>query len=144
MNNILDDFNEEDSSIHTGNVFGKILTKPKATLSFILNRKPPDLYVPQLLIAGSFINALGAEGLFYREFLLILTTLIYTTAIGFAVYYIYAWAIKATGVWLGGNTTARKCRTVLAWSLVPSLINIVFIVTIIKNNLALGIKKPAY
>ena len=127
MNNILDDFNEEDSSIHTGNVFSKILTSPKATLSFILNRKPPDLYVPQLLIAGAFINALDAEGLFFRELLFIITTLIYTTAIGVAVYHIYAWAIKSTGKWLGGNTTTRKCRTVLAWSVVPSFGGIILI-----------------
>lgn len=46
---------------------------------------------------------------------------------GWITYLLYAWGMSVTGQWLRGRSNYDTFRTVLAWSLVPSITTLLFL-----------------
>ncbi len=127
------DFEENPiAGINEANVLYKIWTRPKDTIHFLL-KNHPGKYMPILLVLGGISSAIskwsekndvGAEGFWLG--------MVYATVggalLGWIFYYIYAWALSATGKWLKGTGTAIEMRTVVSWSLIPSIVTLLLIV----------------
>lgn len=125
MEEILDDFDHNPIKIDEDNLLKQIWLEPTATLSYIL-QNCPEKNVILFLVIGGISRAIDRASL--KDMGDDLST-IYILTIAFVVgglfgwmtYYISAWALSVTGKWLNGNALPASFRTVLAWSLVPTI-----------------------
>lgn len=113
-------------------LLASIWLKPTATLKFILTRCP-DKYVTGLLVLGGIARAVDRAsqhnyGDRTSTLTLLLTAFIMGGATGWISYYAYGWGMSATGRWLGGRADSEQFRTVLAWSLVPTVVALVLVI----------------
>ena len=130
--NALDDFIIEDTEITDKNLFIKIWTKPTKTLTYILD-KCPTKHVTLLLILAGITNSIdNAISRGTGDSMSITTVLISAVIIGglfgWLGYYIYAWALSATGRWLKGKAINAEFRTIIAWSSVPAICSLVLLI----------------
>jgi hypothetical protein len=132
---ILDLKNNPDDNqvegIEEGKLFQSIWLRPRDTLKYILN-KCPDKYVTQLLVIGGAISALGnaIEGspLFELGPWISLALIVIIGAIlGPIVNMIFAVILNMVGRWIGGKGNYQKILAVVAWSMVPSIVGVIFI-----------------
>ena len=132
---ILDLKNNPDDNqvegIDEGKLLQSIWLRPRDTLKYILNRCP-DKYVTQLLVIGGAISALGnaIEGapLFELGPWISLVLIVTIGAIfGPIANMILAVILNMVGRWIGGKGNYQKILAVVAWSMVPSIVGVVFI-----------------
>lgn len=114
------------------NPFTNVWTKPRETLQAILNFNPN--YLVLLLSAiyglkqGLDISALSVLGDNYPLWAILLGVIILGPIIGIASLYLGSWLLVWTGKWIQGQSSYQTMRTALAWSYVPSLINLGLII----------------
>jgi hypothetical protein len=129
---ILDDFEEAISGINDNNLVYTIWTRPRDTFKYIF-RTNPEKNVLQLIILGGAINGLNkaaekANGINLDSFTTLLTGLLAGAALGWIIYYIFAWGVSATGKWFNGQATPSEIRTIFGWSVIPQLLTVLFII----------------
>lgn len=132
---ILDLKNNPDDNqvegIDEGKLLQSIWLRPRDTLKYILN-KCPDKYVTQFLIIGGAISALRNEfegaPLFELGPWISLVLIVTIGAIfGPIANMIFAVILNMVGRWIGGKGNYQKILAVVAWSMVPSIVGVVFI-----------------
>lgn len=117
---------EVRSNINEDTLLRSIWLKPTATLQYIL-AYCPDKYVSVLLVLGGIARAADRasrqnSGDKMSTVSILLLVFIVGGLTGWITYYVYGWALSATGRWLGGRADAESFRTVLAWALVPTAV----------------------
>ena len=129
---ILEESETLSSDIKDDNIFTKIWTKPKDTLKYIL-KNYPEKYVTILLVLGGIVNAIDrASNKDMGDNMSIASVLgiaiIFGGLFGWISYYIYAWGMSVTGEWLNGKSKPSEFRTVIAWSLIPSICSLFLLI----------------
>ena len=119
------------NSIEESRLLESIWLKPKQTLKFILDRCP-DKYVTGLLFLGGISRAIdrasnNGSGDNMETWLVLTIAITIGGFFGWISFYIYAWAMSATGKWLDGKADSERFRTILAWSLVPTIASLVLL-----------------
>ena len=132
MENPLDDFIVEDPEINDNNLFIKIWTVPKKTLTYILD-KCPSKHVTLLLILAGIVKSIDRAstkgmGDNMSTSAVLISAIIAGALFGWIGYYIYAWAMSTTGKWLKGNGVSSEFRTLIAWSSIPAIASLVLLV----------------
>ena len=117
--------NYEEAVITEHNLLQKLWFHPTATLRFVL-ANCPDKYVPALLVLAGIVRAIDRAAAKNQGDTMSLTGVLFLAIVGGGVfgwltYLLYAWGIRVTGQWLGGRGDYDTFRTVLAWSLVPTI-----------------------
>ncbi|AMM50318.1 hypothetical protein TH61_02780 [Rufibacter sp. DG15C] len=115
----------ESLEIDRENILVSIWLSPTDTLQYIL-RYCPHQHLTILFILGGIVRAIdraSAQNAGDRlpTYAVILFSVAGGALFGWMFYYLYAWALRVTGGWLGGKAKLYEFRTVLAWSLVPSI-----------------------
>ena len=113
-------------------LLANIWLKPTATLRFILTYCP-DKYVTGLLMLGGIARSLDRAsqhdyGDRTSTLTLLLTAIFVGGLTGWISYYVYGWSMSVTGRWLGGRASSEQFRTVVAWSLVPTVVALALII----------------
>lgn len=130
--NNFEEFESEYDDINPDQLVYSIWVKPKITLKYILE-KCPKKYVFLFLVLGGVVRAIsraserGMGDTMSTASVLIISILI-GGLIGWIGYYFYAWALSFTGRWLNGNSDPETFRTVIAWSLVPSIATLILLI----------------
>ncbi len=119
---------ETPSNISEDTLLRSIWLQPTATLHYIL-RHCPDKYVSVLLVIGGIARAAARAsrqnaGDKMPTVSVLLLVVVAGGLTGWIAYYVYSWALSATGRWLGGRADAAPFRTVLAWALVPTAVTL--------------------
>lgn len=135
MENILDDFDDEKefgSDITEDSLLKDIWLRPTETLSYIL-KYHPEKYLTLFFIFGgitSSIDRASNKGLAdnLSTSYVLLMAVIGGGLFGWITYYFYAWALSATGNWLEGRAKPAIFRTIIAWSLVPTICSLLFLI----------------
>ncbi|MBV1923632.1 MAG: YIP1 family protein [Flavobacteriaceae bacterium] len=109
-----------------------IWLKPTQTLKFILEHCP-DKFVTGFLILGGVSRAIDrasnkSMGDTMDTWLVLTIAILAGGVFGWVSYYIYAWAMSYTGKWLKGKAESDKFKTILAWSLVPTIASLLLLV----------------
>ena len=125
MDNILEVLEEPGPDVRESNLLQNIWFYPTATFRFVLKHKP-NKYVNLLFLLAAFVNFLGRSGsaTFNSDssnILSIILQISVATLFGWIIYYVLAWATHQTGKWLGAGGDLLQIRTVLAWSLIPTI-----------------------
>lgn len=132
MEDVLDDFDRNPLKIDEDNLLKKIWLEPTATLSYILQNCPQKNVLLFLVIGGILrvINRASMRdmGDDFSTITILGIALIVGGLFGWMSYYVYAWALSVTGKWLDGKTLPTTFRTILAWSLVPSICTLFLLV----------------
>lgn len=123
---------EADNGINENNLLLKIWVKPKATLTYILENCPNKFIIPLMILGGitRSIDRASAQNMGDKQstFFILMIAIIAGGMFGWLSYYFYAWLLKVTGKWLGGIAEFEDFRTVIAWSLVPSICTLLLLV----------------
>lgn len=123
---------EADNGINENNLLLKIWVKPKATLIYILENCPNKFIIPLMILGGitRSIDRASAQNMGDKQstFFILMIAIIVGGMFGWLSYYFYAWLLKVTGKWLGGIAEFEDFRTVIAWSLIPSICTLVLLV----------------
>ncbi|MEO1653136.1 MAG: Yip1 family protein [Bacteroidota bacterium] len=130
MTETLDQFEREEASLDEDRLLLYIWFRPRATFAYIL-KNCPDKYVQGFLVLAGVISALNravsnSSGDNLSFGVLLITTLFLGGLFGWLGYYIYAWALSASGKFIGGKADGEEFRMVLAWSSVPLITTLVF------------------
>lgn len=120
-----------EKTIQENTLIETIWLKPSQTLKFILERCP-NKYVTGFLVLGGVSRAIDSAankgmGDDLDTWLVLTISIIAGGLFGWISYYIYAWAMSETGKWLKGKANSEKFRTILAWSLVPTIVSLLLI-----------------
>ncbi|MDC8003837.1 YIP1 family protein [Aureisphaera galaxeae] len=127
-----EEFEKEYLKIDPNKLFQSIWSKPKVTLEYVLHTIPTK-HVTILFVLGGIVRNIGRatqRGLGDNmSTMVVLASSVFLGAFfGWIGYYIYAWALSALGKLLGGAADPEKMRTVLAWSLVPSIASLLLLI----------------
>lgn len=122
----------DPAPIPPGNPLISIWLRPRQTLHYLIEHEP-DKYVSVLLMLGGVVRSIDRAqrqhmGDKYSTVSVLLMAFVMGSLFGWLTYYVYAWGMSATGRWLGGRTDAPTFRTVIAWSLVPSICTLLLLV----------------
>ncbi|SNR86386.1 Yip1 family protein [Hymenobacter mucosus] len=122
----------QKSEVQEDNLLSQIWFSPKDTLQYIIQHCP-DKYVPLLLCLGGIVRAIDRASLKDMGDKMSTASIIPMAIIGgglfgWLTYYLYAWLLSVTGKWLNGRASFSILKSVLAWSLVPSLLTLVLLV----------------
>ena len=134
MENILDDFEEEpiiNSDIDESTLLKDIWLRPTETLAYIL-KNCPEKYLTIFFVFGGIASSINRAsnrdmGDTLSTTYVLIGAIIGGGLFGWISYYIYAWALSETGKWLDGRTKAITFRTIIGWSLIPSILGLVFL-----------------
>lgn len=121
-----------DNDITEDNLIYKIWIKPTTTLAYILKNCPDKFMVP-LMILGGITRAIDRAstqnmGDKYSIFYILIITIVAGGLFGWISYYFYAWLLEITGKWLKGKADYEEFKTVIAWSLIPSICSLVLLI----------------
>lgn len=124
------------------NPLRRIWFEPVATLTYIVENQPRK-NINLLLVFGGIMNSLDRALEKADENTRILDRTIFAiiggAAFGWISFYLLAYFLSIAGDWLKGKADAAAYRTVLAWSLIPSLAGaFLFIPRIIIFNEVVG------
>lgn len=129
------------NDINNTNLFIKIWTKPTETLVYIF-KNCPEKYLMLLFAFGGIVKSLErTSSKTENEFISIIQigiSVFFGALFGWATYYFYAWILNITGEWLNGKAQPKKFRTVIAWSLIPTICSIIVLfpeVIVFKSDL---------
>ncbi|NRB59279.1 MAG: YIP1 family protein [Winogradskyella sp.] len=127
-----EEFENELTDIEEGKLLYQIWFQPKETLKYIL-KNCPEKYMIVLFMLGGIVDAISRasdKGLGDSRSTLsvLLIAFLFGGIFGLITNFIYAWALSVTGQWLKGKANASKFRTVIAWSLVPSIASLFLII----------------
>lgn len=127
-----EEFENELTDIEEGKLLYQIWLQPKETLKYIL-KNCPEKYMIVLFMLGGIVDAISRasdKGLGDSRSTLsvLLIAFLFGGILGLITNFIYAWALSATGQWLKGKADASKFRTVIAWSLVPSIASLFLLI----------------
>lgn len=138
LDSFLDSSDQEsllDPGINESNLFVSILTKPSATIRFLLHLGTEKYVLPIFLLAG-IRNALDqvmekvdfSAGSNYQIGYLIGGT-IGGALIGVVLYYLYASLMAVFGKWVfNGTGNSSQFRVVSAWATIPALLGSVLLI----------------
>jgi len=142
MNQELNYSNANQTEINKNNLLTKIWTTPTDTFIYIF-KNCPQKYLMILFALGGI--AKGLERLSSRTaenelipFIQIVISAFFGALLGWVSYYFYAWILNITGEWLNGKAQPKQFRTVIAWSLIPSICTIIILIPeliVFKSNL---------
>lgn len=114
-----------DNDINENNLLFKIWVKPKATLSYILENCPNKFIIPLMILGGitRSIDRASSQNMGDKQstFFILMVAIIAGGMFGWLSYYFYAWLLQVTGKWLKGNANFEEFKTVIAWSMIPSI-----------------------
>lgn len=118
--------------IHEKSLIDTIWFRPSETLKFILERCP-NKYVSILLVLGGISRGIARAsnknmGDNMETWLVLTISIIAGGLFGWMSYYIYAWALSATGKWINGKAGTDKFKTIIAWSLIPSIVALLLLI----------------
>ncbi|RYU80719.1 Yip1 family protein [Hymenobacter persicinus] len=118
----------DEPTVPINNPLTTIWFQPRRTLESILLYHP-DKYVPVLLCLGGIARAVDRAsqqnaGDKMGTVAVLLLTFVVGGLTGWIFYYFYAWMLSLTGRWLNGTAGSETFRTVLAWSLVPTVVSL--------------------
>lgn len=113
------------AGVREDNLLLKVWWHPQATLRYILTYCP-DKFMLSLLALGGVVRALSrAERTYLGDHLsgagVWAAALLVGSLSGLFTYFFYSWGLELSGRLLGGRTNAARFRTVIAWSLVPTV-----------------------
>jgi hypothetical protein len=125
MQEIVPQPNAASSGISEDTLLSKLCTQPKATLTYILTYCP-DKYLSVLFMLGGIVRAIDRassknQGDHFSTAAILALALIGGSISGWISYSIYAWSLRVAGNWLGGRARTNEFKTIVAWSLVPSI-----------------------
>ncbi|MCF4101912.1 YIP1 family protein [Gillisia sp. M10.2A] len=123
---------ESNNKIAINSVFETIWLKPTASLKFII-RNYPRKYVTVLLMLGGVVNSVDrASRIGMGDDMSLAAVLIISLGLGAGLgwisFYIYAYTLSITGNWLKGSSEPKEFRTIIAWSLVPSIAGLLLLI----------------
>jgi len=129
---VLEETENLSSDINDDNLFVKIWLNPTDTLKYIL-KNCPEKYVIILLVLGGIVRAIDRASIKdmgdnMSTLSVLGITIIFGGLFGWIAYYIYAWALSVTGEWLNGKSDPSQFRTIIAWSLIPSICTLILLV----------------
>ncbi|MBO6607191.1 Yip1 family protein [Psychroserpens sp.] len=130
--NNFEEFESEYDDINPNQLVYSIWVKPKRTLKYILE-KCPTKYVILFLILGGIARAISRAsergmGDTMSTASVLIMAILTGGLIGWIAYFIYAWALSFTGKWLNGKSDPETFRTIIAWSLVPTIASIILLI----------------
>lgn len=113
-------------------LLSKLWTQPRATLKYILGYCP-DKYMSVLLMLGGIVRAIDQasnkhQGDHLSTAAILVLAVIGGSISGWISYSIYAWSLRVAGNWLGGRASTDEFKTIVAWSLVPTIIGLIFLI----------------
>jgi hypothetical protein len=119
--------NNPIGEISEKNLISKIWFNPKKTLSFVLANFP-NKNITLYFVLASFANSIDEDnfssGISSSSLVI---SIVGGTLFGWAFYLIYAWLLSVAGGWMSGRASMNQYKTVLAWSLVPQVFSLVFV-----------------
>ena len=130
--NNFEEFESKFDDVNPNQLIYSIWSRPKITLEYVLE-KCPKKYVFVFLVLGGIVRAInrasdrGMGDTMSTAGVLTLSIVI-GGLIGWMFYYIYAWALSFTGNWLNGKADPETFRTIIAWSLVPTITTLILLI----------------
>lgn len=130
--NNFEEFDNDLNQVDPDKLIFTIWNQPKLTLRYILERCP-EKNVFLFFVLGGIVDAISRAankgmGDTMSLMAVLLITVIAGGLFGWISYFIYAWTLSWTGKWLDGKAEPERFRTVLAWSLVPSIATIILLI----------------
>lgn len=124
--------NETQTIISNKTLVLGIWTKPKQTFEYILKQNP-NKFVILLIVLGGIVSAIdraSTKGMGDKMSTasVLLFALIGGALFGWITYYLYAFFMSFTGKWIKGKAEAPQFRTVIAWSLIPSVASLILLI----------------
>jgi hypothetical protein len=132
MHETLPESEADGSAISEDTLLSKLWTQPKATLTYILGYCP-DKYVSVLFMLGGIVRAIDRassknQGDHLSTAAILMLAVISGSISGWLSYSLYSWGMRVTGNWLGGRASTDEFKTIMAWSLVPSIAGLLFLI----------------
>ncbi len=126
-----EEFEEPEYNVDPNKLWLSIWYRPKPTFEYIL-AKEPTKYVNLLFIINGGILGIDQISAWmlgdrYSLFMLFLIAIPLGALVGLVFNYLNAWVVSATGKWLGGTADAEQCRAVMAWSIIPTVATLFFL-----------------
>lgn len=124
--------NTTENEISDENLLYTIWFKPTLTLEYIL-KFCPDKFVIPLLVLGGISRAFDQAstknfGDSQSLLSIILLAIIGGGLFGWISYCFYIWLLEVSGKWLQGKGSFSELKTITAWSLVPSIFSLLFLI----------------
>ncbi len=118
-------------SMSIDSLLKNLAVRPKETFSYLL-KNSTSRYINLLFILGGVVRSIDSisnpEALENQKLVSVLFGAIVTGVIfGWISFFLFSALIRWTGEWLHGKATFRKLRTVIAWSLLPSVCTLVIV-----------------
>jgi len=115
----------DNGGINRTNLFHKIWTEPRATLSYILAHHIAE-HVAMLFVLGGITRAVGRAIMHYPTnkmggSLTLILAIVGGSISGMITYTVYAWGMSLAGAWLGGKANTDQFKTILGWASIPSI-----------------------
>lgn len=124
-----------NGGINRANLFRKIWTEPRATLSYVLANRV-DEHVSMFFVLGGITRAVGRAITQYPTnkmggVLTLILAIVGGSISGMITYTSYAWGMSLIGGWLGGKASSDQLKTVLGWALVPTIATLLLLIPIL-------------
>ena len=122
----------DNRGINRTNLFRKIWTEPRATLSYILANQVDD-HISMLFVLGGITRAVGRAITQYPTNKMggagtLILAIVGGSISGMITYTGYAWGMSLTGGWLGGKASNAQLKIVLGWALVPTIASLLLLI----------------
>ncbi|MGI4762116.1 MAG: YIP1 family protein [Janthinobacterium lividum] len=122
----------DNGGINRTNLFRKIWTEPRATLSYILANQV-DEHVSLLFVLGGITRAIGRAITQYPTNKMggattLILAIVGGSISGMITYTGYAWGMSLMGGWLGGKASSDQLKTVIGWALVPTIATLLLLI----------------
>jgi hypothetical protein len=132
MHEVLSYSPPDNGGINRTNLFRKIWTEPRATLSYILANHI-DEHVSMLFVLGGITRAVGRAIMHYPTnkvggSLTLILAIVGGSISGMITYTAYAWGMSLAGGWLGGKASSDQFKTILGWASVPNIAALLLLV----------------
>lgn len=132
MQEILPEPEAAGPAISEDTLLSTLWTQPKATLRYILGYCP-DKYMSVLFMLGGIVRAIDRassknQGDHFSTTAILVLAVIGGSISGWISYSIYAWSLRIAGNLLGGRASTDEFKTIVAWSLVPSIVGLLFLI----------------
>ena len=130
-NNVMDDF-EQQKNLSDWEIFTKIWISPRKVFEHIIDRNY-DKYVMTLLVLSGISRAFGQAsknnmGDELSIGAIIIICIFLGGFLGWVSYVLYAAFVNWTGKWLKGEGNVNTILRIMAYSMIPSIIALVFLI----------------